>query len=195
MIKLSNLDTKYESFRWFFTSSNILVVGGKSDGQNEIVLKEFLKPGYIVMHTTAPGSPFMVIQEENPSKKDIEETAIFCACFSQQWKTGKNKIEIDVFKGEQIYKSKTMKMGTFGVNGKKKTINVIPELVLVVQHGKLRAVAKNTKLEKIAEIKYGKLSKEEAAEKISKIIKDKYHFPVTKNEIMSAIPSSKLSVK
>ena len=195
MQKLSNLDRKYENFRWFFTSSNTLVVGGKNDEQNEIVLKEFLKPNYIIMHTSAPGSPFMVIQSDKPSKKDIEETAIFCACFSQQWKSGKKLIDIDIFKGEQIYKTKTMKTGTFGVKDKKKTFKVKPELVLVIQNGKLRAVPKSTKQEALAEIKQGSLSKEEAAIKISRIIKDKYHFPVSRDEIMSAIPSDKLSVK
>lgn len=195
MIKLTNLDRKYENFRWFFTSNNTLVVGGKSDEQNEIVLKEFLKPNYIVMHTSAPGSPFMVIQSDTPSKKDIEEAAVFCACFSQQWKLKKKKIQIDIFKGEQIYKIPSMKKGTFGVKSRKKTIKVKAELFLVIQNGKLRAVPNASKLEVLAHIKQGNLSKEEAVEKIFKIIKDKYHFPVSREEIMSAIPSSKLSVR
>lgn len=195
MIKLSNLDRKYENFRWFFTSDNILVIGGKSDEQNEAVLTEFLKPNYIVMHTTLPGSPFMVIQSDKPAKKDIEETAVFCACFSQQWKQGKKTIDIDIFKGEQVYKTKQMKIGAFGVKNGKKTMKVRPELVLVIQDGKLRAVPKTTRLEVLALIKQGNLSKEEAAMKISKIIKDKYHFPISKEEILGAIPSDKLSVK
>lgn len=195
MQKLSNLDKKYENFRWFFTSNNVLVVGGKNDEQNEIVLKDFLKPNYILMHTTAPGSPFMVIQSDRPSKLDLEETAIFCACFSQQWKLGKRLVEIDVFKGEQMYKTPSMKTGTFGVSGTKKTVKVKPELVLVIQNGKLRGVPKTTKEEVLAEIKQGSLSKEQASEKISKIIRDKYHFPISKDEIMGAIPSDKIGVK
>ena len=195
MIKLTSLDKKYESCRCFFTSNNILVVGGKSDEQNEIVLTDFIKPNYIIMHTSLPGSPFMIIQSDNPSKKDIEETAIYCACFSQQWKSGKRLIEVDIFKGEHIYKTKTMKTGTFGVKGNKKTIRVKPELVLVIQNGKLRAVPKTKELEVLAEVKQGNLTKEQAAEKISKIIKDKFHFPVSRDEIMAAIPSGKLSVK
>lgn len=195
MQKLSSLDRKYENFRWFFTSNNILVVGGKSDEQNEIVLKEFLKPQFVVMHTSAPGSPFMVIQSDNPSKRDLEETAVFCASFSQQWKLGKRSIEIDIFSGSQVYKTNSMKTGTFGVKGQKKTVKVRPELGLVIQNGKLRAVPKLVKQKVLAEIKQGNLSKEEAAVKISRIIKDKYHFPISKDEIMSAIPSDKLSVR
>jgi hypothetical protein len=197
MIRLfKNPQKNYETYRWFFTSNGILVVGGKSDEQNELAIRYFLKPEYTVMHTSAPGSPFMIIQSAKPNKKDLDETAIYCACFSQQWKKSKGKkIEIDVFKGNQIYKAKTMKTGTFGVKGKKTTMKVKPELVLVIQKGKLRAVPKTARETKLAEIKPGKLSKEKAVEKISKKIKDKYHFPVSKEEIMKAIPSNQLSVK
>ena len=56
----------YKNYRWFFTSNNILVVGGKSDKQNELALKHFLKPEYTITHTSKPGSPFMIIQSKNP---------------------------------------------------------------------------------------------------------------------------------
>lgn len=196
--KEKNTGKSYENYRWFYTSNNVLVVGGKSDEQNELVIDEFIRPEFTVLHTTEPGSGFIIIQTEKPSKKDIEEAAIFCACFSQQWKKVKSSratISIDTFKGDQIYKAKSMKLGTFGVKGDKKTIKVKPELVVVVQKGKIRAVPKTTKEEKLAEIKPGKLKKEQAAEKIAKKIKDEFHFPVSKEEILSAIPSDKLGVK
>lgn len=185
---------RYERYRWFYTTNDILVVGGKSDDQNEEVLEKFLKPKLTVLHTSNPGSPFMILQKENPSKKDIKEAAIFCACFSKTWKSGKKTISIDIFRGQQIYKNKKMKLGTFGVKGKKETIKVTPELVLVMQKGKLRAVPNSTKEKKLIKINQGKLSKEDAAAKISKIIKDKYAFPITTEEILKAIPSDKISI-
>jgi len=194
---LSNPAKDYRNYRWFFTSEGNLVIGGKSDEQNEVVIRNFMKPDYTIMHTSLPGSGFMIIQSDNPSKKDLDETAVFCACFSQQWKevNSKQKIDVDVFKGEQIYKNKSMKIGTFGVKGEKQVKKVKPELVLVIQKGKLRAVSKTTKEKKLVEIKPGKLSKEQASEKIAKKIRDKFHFPISKEEIMSAIPSDKLDVK
>lgn len=192
---LKSLNKNYENYRWFFTSNNVLVVGGKSEEQNELALKNFLKPNYTVMHTSAPGSPFMIIQSDKPTKKDLQEAAIFCACFSKQWKKSKKSIDIDVFKGEQLYKSRLMKIGTFGVNGDKEIIKVKPELVLVIQKTKFRAVPKTTKEKKLAEIKPGKLSKEQATEKLAKKIQDKFHLPVSRDEVMQAIPSDRLSVK
>lgn len=188
----------YENYRWFYTSNNVLVIGGKSDEQNELVIDEFIRPEYTVLHTTEPGSGFMIIQTDKPSKKDIEEAAIFCGCFSQQWKKVKSSrasISVDIFKGDQIYKAKSMKLGTFGVKGDKKIIKINPELVIVVQKGKVRAVPKATKEEKLAEIKPGRLKKDQAAEKIAKKIKDKFHFPVSKQEILGAIPSDRLGVR
>ena len=195
MQKLTNLNRRYEQFRWFFTSDGVLVVGGKSDEQNEVVVRDFLRPEYFVMHTSEPGSPFMIVQTKNPSKKDLDESAVVCACFSKQWKLGEKEISVDIFKGEQIYKVKSMKTGTLGVKDERKTVKVKPELAVVIQKGKLRAVPKTTKEEVLAKIKPGNLSKEEAVEKISKKIRDKYQLPVSKEEIMSAIPSGNLSVK
>lgn len=195
MQKLIKIDKKYENFRWFFTSDNKLVVGGKSDEQNELAIREFLKPNYVVLHTSEPGSPFMIIQDGNPSKKDIEESAVFCASFSKQWKLGKKIVDIDIFNGNQLYKLKLMKKGTFGVKGERRTIKVKPGLILTIQKGKFRAVPVISKEKKLADIKQGKMTKEQAAQKIIKIIKDKYHFPVSKEEIMQAIPSNSLDVK
>ncbi len=194
-MKKQNPAKDYRNYRWFFTSNKILVVGGKSDNQNEAVIRNFLKLNYTLMHTSLPGSPFMIIQSHNPTKKDLEETAIFTACFSHQWKLGEKKIEIDIFKGTDIYKTKSMKVGTFGVKAKKKTMKVKPELALIIQKGKLRAVPVTTKEKILAIIKQGKLTKEQVADKITKKIKDKFHFPISKQEVMQAIPSDKLSVK
>ena len=89
---LSKSEKDYLKYRWFFTSEGKLVVGGKSDEQNEEVIKNFLRPDYLIMHTSLPGSPFMIIQDDNPSKNDLKETAIFCASFSKQWKNGEKRI-------------------------------------------------------------------------------------------------------
>ena len=115
--------------------------------------------------------------------------------FQSSGKMREKKIEIDIFKGSQIYKTKEMKKGTFGVKGDKETIKVKPELVLIIQKGKIKAVPSNGKEKILAKINPGKLTKEQAVEKIAKIIKDKFHFPVHKDEIMQAIPSDKISVK
>ena len=121
---------------------------------------------------------------------------MFCGAFSKQWKLGKKQIDVDIFKGNQVFKTKLMKTGTFGVRGRKQKVKVKLELVLVIQKGKLRSVPKVDRDEEIlANIKPGNLSKEKAAEKIAEKIKSKPNISVSKEEIMQVIPSSEMSVR
>src|SRR3989338_3273146 len=91
----------YKKYKWFFTSSKKLVVGGKSSEQNDELLKSLkqTKKDYIVTHTSTPGSPFCAILEDikKVSERDIEETAIFTGCFSRAWKSRKRNATIDIF--------------------------------------------------------------------------------------------------
>ncbi len=183
----------YEKYRWFFTSSDKLVIGGKNAEQNEEIVKN-ANPQSILLHTAAPGSPFCIIQ--NPSETDLEEAAVFTACFGQEWKRGKAKIEVHIFSKSQIKKTSSMKAGTFGITGSIKKKTVAAQLYLDFQKGKkLRSLPKSAAKKPLAVLTPGKLSKDEAAEIIKKIIIDKVCYPIKKEEILSAIPSDKISVK
>ncbi len=181
----------YQNYRWFVTSSGKIVIGGKNAIQNEEIMKRVDKDDSI-MHTSTPGSPFCIV--EKPSEQDLKETAIFCACFSHEWRKGKEKSEIHIFKGEQVIKNKGMKHGTFGVMGSVNKKKVQLKLALDVQNTKLRAVPESSAKKKLIILKPGKLDKEEAALKIIKILKDKYSYLVTKEEVMAAIPSGNIGI-
>ncbi len=111
-------------FREFTASSGKIILGGKSAENNEQLIKQ-VKSNEIVLHTAEPGSPFVNIKSEKLkiTKKDIYEAAVFCAKYSQKWRDNKKDIVVHVFKGEDIYKKKHMKLGTFGVK-KHKEIKV-----------------------------------------------------------------------
>mgnify|MGYP001572607320 CR=1 FL=1 len=182
----------YEKYRWFITSEGKLVIGGKSAEQNEKIMASVRKDS-VVMHTSAPGSPFCIIS--NPTKEEIEEVAIFTACFGQEWKRGKKKTSVDIFRGNQVSKKKDMKTGTFGVSGKIEHKEVKLELALDFQKKKLRAVPIAASKSPILIITPGNLNKEQAIKEIARIIKEKLCYPVTKDEIASAIPSDKIGVR
>jgi predicted ribosome quality control (RQC) complex YloA/Tae2 family protein len=103
-------------FREFITSSGKKVIGGKSAENNEELIEQIL-PGEYVLHTVKPGSPFVNIKadERETTKEDLKEAAIFCARYSQDWRDNKKDVLVHVFKGRDIYKEKSMKLGTFGV--------------------------------------------------------------------------------
>ena len=189
----------YYKYRWFITSSEKLVVGGKNAEQNEELIKKFIEPKnkldynsqislknyskkekYIVMHTRSPGSPFSIILDENPSEKDIKEGAIFTASFSRQWKSRKKEAQVDIFLLEQMYKEKDMKVGTFGVTGKVNHIKVPLILYLKKQLNVLRAIPFKSNGDMI--IIPGKIPKEKFAIQISK------HYKTDIQEALSALP-------
>ena len=105
-----------ENFRRFTTTSGKLVLAGKSAETNEELIEQ-IKENEIVLHTKNPGSPFTNIKadEKELSKKDIKESAIFCAKYSQDWRDNKQDVTVHCFKAKDIYKEKNMKKGTFGV--------------------------------------------------------------------------------
>ncbi len=101
------------NFRQFTTSSGKIVLAGKSAENNERAIEQ-IEPEEIVLHTKAPGSPFVNIKGE-ATKKDIKEAAVFCARYSHDWRDNKKDVVVHYFKGKNIHKEKDMKTGTFGV--------------------------------------------------------------------------------
>ncbi len=197
-MELSNLSEDYKKYRWFFTSSEKLVIGGKSAVQNDQLLKSLKIAGEekVIMHTSEPGSPFSVIlsQPSTITKKDLEECATFTGCFSRAWKTGKKKVSVDIFNLSQLVKTTGMKEGTWNVRGKIKRISVNISLVLTRQKGILRAVpitsVKNKK-DILLHLYPGKIDKKDMLAKIQ--IGTKEHF--SQEELLSALPTGGIRVE
>lgn len=187
-----NTKQEYQKYRWFLTASKKIVIGGKSATQNEELLKKTRDKDYIVMHTSSPGSPFAIILAEKKlvSATDLEETAVFTACFSQQWKQGKKKVQVDIFSLSQVYKLKGMKIGSWGVKGKvnRKLVSLV--LVLTEQKGKLRAVPEKTATSPLLKIKPGKIDKTKMAKKIQDLLSGKF----SREEILQALPPGGVSI-
>ena len=187
----------YKKYKWFYTASGKLVVGGKSAELNDLLLKEIKKTGKecYVMHTADPGSPFCAIMApvKEATLKDLEECAIFTGCFSRAWKQQKRKTEIHIFKSSQLSKIKSMKPGTWSVNGDVNKMGVELKLALAKQEGVYRAVPLKTvaKLERVVIICPGETDKTIMAESIIKKLKDKH---VKKEEIIAALPAGGVEI-
>lgn len=186
----------YQKFRWFYTNSGKLVVGGKSAAQNDLLLMTLkdTEQEFMVMHTTEPGSPFSVILDElkKINESDLIECAIFTGCFSQSWKAKKDKTMVDMFKLSQLYKSKEMKEGTWGVNGKIERVSVKLELGLTRQKGVLRAVSLQTIKPKslLIKVRPGNIEKSDISAKLELELNDVFD----QEELLSALPAGGVSV-
>jgi len=179
-------------YRWFYSASGKLVVGGKNAEQNDELMKEITSSSknYFVMHTSHPGSPFSVIiaDTEKVSKKDLKECAIFTGCFSRAWKERKRKTEVHLFSSENIFKKRGMKTGTWSVSEKISEMKVDLGLVLVKQKKFYRAVPKISvkKSEILLEIFPGKVDKSKSLDRFKKELKDD---KLDRDEILSALPA------
>ena len=186
----------YKSYRWFYTSSGKLVIGGKSAAQNDILLNKLisLKEKHIIMHTSSPGSPFAVILSDakRVARKDLEECAIFTACFGKTWKSGKKNAIVDIFSSNQLHKNKGMSEGTWAVNGPIEKISVELSLVLTLQESVLRAVPGSSAKKKdiLLRIMPGKSKKEEIITKLAVELDNKF----SQSDILTALPAGGISI-
>ncbi len=184
----------YKRYKWFFTKSGKLVVGGKSAENNDALLNELksMHKDMIVMHTKSPGSPFcaIVVPIKAVSDDDLKECAIFTGCFSKAWKQGLKKTNVDIFQLSQLNKSSAMKSGTWSVTGKIRTEIINLELVLIVQDKIIQAVPKiSAENDEIIFLVYpGKVDKVEA-------IKKSMFNELNREQLLSALPAGGVSFK
>ena len=89
-----------------------------------------------------------------------------------------------------------MKGGTFGIIGKVKKEQVELKLALCFQEKILRAVPlKTAGKEGMFIITPGKINKEEASKKILALLNEKFDVIVSKEAVLSAIPSEGFNIK
>jgi len=126
----------YERFRWFFTSSGFLVVGGRDATSNEILVKRHMANEDIFFHTQAEGAPAVILKTEGRpvSDADLEEAAQFAASYSSLWKLGFYSGECYCVSATQVSKTppsgEYLRKGGFVVRGKRRYFKV--ELALCV---------------------------------------------------------------
>ena len=105
-------------FRVFELSSGKMIYGGKNAENNDELVWQ-ANPNDVLLHTSAPGSPFVNVGE-TPTKQEINEAAIFCAKFSQDWRDNKKDIVINKFFKKDTNKEKKPKAGSWTVSKEQK---------------------------------------------------------------------------
>ena len=107
----------YEKLRWFLTSNNFLVIGGRDAGTNEAIVKKYLDNNDLYLHSDIHGASSVVIKTEGNIVGDntLKESAIFAASFSSAW--SKNYGNQDVYWVHPDQVSKTPESGEFIAKG------------------------------------------------------------------------------
>ncbi len=113
----------YERFRWFITSDNLLVVGGKDAKSNESLIKKFTDKTDIVFHADIHGAPIVVLKTggQTPPESSLREAAQFAASYSSAWSKGAGGVDVYYVKPDQISFSppsgQYLPKGSFIING------------------------------------------------------------------------------
>jgi len=102
------------NFRKYILDSGREILGGRTAENNDELVKGAGRNN-VMLHTSAPGSPFVDVGEK-PDKNDISEAAIFCAKYSQDWRDNKKDIVVNKFLRGDMDKSPKMKAGSWSVS-------------------------------------------------------------------------------
>ncbi|CAH1126558.1 unnamed protein product [Ceutorhynchus assimilis] len=125
----------FEKFFWFISSENYLVIAGRDQQQNEIIVKRYMKSTDIYVHADIHGASSVVIK--NPTglpvpPKTLNEAGTMAICYSVAWDA---KVVTNAYWvwGEQVSKTaptgEYLSTGSFMIRGKK---NFLPPSHLIL---------------------------------------------------------------
>ena len=107
----------YEKLRWFISSDNHLVIGGRDANSNESVVKKYLDPNDIYLHADIHGASSTAIKLNGDKVNDnlLKESGEFAASFSSAWSLGYTSQDVFWVHPDQV--SKTPEAGEFLAKG------------------------------------------------------------------------------
>ncbi|XP_015585729.1 nuclear export mediator factor NEMF homolog [Cephus cinctus] len=128
----------FEKFYWFISSENYLVIGGRDQQQNELIVKRYLRSGDLYVHADLTGASSVVIK--NPTgdvvpPKTLAEAGTMAVAYSVAWEA---KVVAGAWwvNSDQVSKSaptgEYLTTGSFMIRGKK---NYLPPCQLVMGLG------------------------------------------------------------
>ncbi len=210
-VKLKRLKAKiedswYARFRYFFTSTNKLVVIGRDVNQNESLIRKHAEKNDLIGHADVFGSPFGVIkcsEKDIIVEEDLKEAASMIASYSSAWKAGATNLDVYFIKPEQATQTppsgESLKKGAFYIEGKREYIKNAPlRIYLSIEIDEEYFYTSVTPYEPKKSfflIKPGNKKREEILRRIDRTINLKYNAIINKDYIDRLIPQGKASIE
>ena len=195
----------YEKLRWFVSSDDILVVGGRDANSNESVVKKYLEPNDIYLHADIHGATSTAIKLNGHKLNDnlLKESGEFAASFSSAWSKGFTSQDVFWVHPDQV--SKTPEAGEFLAKGSfvirghrnyirgarlKLAVGIVDYEGKRIMAGPIEALEKHS--QNFVVLKPGFTKKEAIAKKIlHKINEDDL---ITLDDIIRVLPSGKCDI-
>jgi predicted ribosome quality control (RQC) complex YloA/Tae2 family protein len=195
----------FEKLRWFISSDNTLVIGGRDANSNESIVKKYLEPNDIYLHADIHGATSTAIKLEGKSLNDtiLKESGEFAASFSSAWSKGFSTQDVFWVYPDQVSKTpeagEHLNKGSFVIRGNRNYIRsarVKIAIGIVDYEGKRIMAGPVESLEAHCEnyvvLKPGYTKKEAIAKKIlHKINEDDL---LTLDDIIRVLPSGKCDI-
>lgn len=125
----------FDRFRWFYTSDQVLVIGGRDAGQNEELIRKYLEGGDTFVHADVHGASVVVVKGKTDA---MEEVAQFAAVYSGAWRAGFASADVYAARPDQVSKTaesgEYLSRGSFVVRGERQWYRDVPlEVVIGLQ--------------------------------------------------------------
>lgn len=138
----------YEKFNWFFTSNSMLVIGGRSAQQNELINSKYFVDGDLFFHADVFGASVVILKDGEKAPREIrEEVAQFAACYSRAWEGGTSSANVYALKRSQVSKSKekgSLGTGSFLLSGEREWFKNMPMELAAFRYQNRQELIKST---------------------------------------------------
>ena len=120
----------FERYRWFYTSDEVLAVGGRDSSSNSAIIRKYLEKNDKVFHAEVHGSPFFLLKGEDEEllPLSLEEVAHATVCCSRAWQISAYGMSSFWVNPDQVKKGaptgQSMAKGAFMINGTRNFIKV-----------------------------------------------------------------------
>lgn len=195
----------FEKLRWFISSDDVLVIGGRDANTNENIVKKYLDKNDIYMHADIHGATSTAIKLEGGQLNDntLREAASFTATYSSAWSKGFSTQDVFWVRPDQVSKTpesgEFLPKGSFVIRGNKNYIRsakVEIAIGIVDYEGKRVMAGPITALEAHSEkfivLKPGFTKKEIIAKKILNQINEDNLLNL--DDIIRVLPSGKCDI-
>ncbi len=117
----------FDRFRWFYTSDQVLVIGGRDAGQNEELIKKYLEGGDTFVHADVHGASVVVVKGKTEA---MDEAVRFAAAYSGAWRAGFASADVYAARPDQVSKTaesgEYLSRGSFVVRGERQWFHDVP---------------------------------------------------------------------
>lgn len=198
----------YEKFRWFFSSDNFLIIGGRGATTNDIIVKKYAEDKDVLFHADTRGAPFFVIKTQGEGSEEvpegtIKEAAQASASYSSAWKKGLGNMDVYWIKPEQAVKVPGLPKGAFQIQGERTYLRNTEisaavgafkrENNLIAMGGPLSAV--KSRCPHYVVLKNGKEKKSNVAKEVKDSLENSTQGKFDLDSIVRALPPDQCEIK